>query len=80
MIKNGYKPLFLELDKEMQLIAANSFLREIGRIGAENDHGFSVLKRAVGILEAEEGMLGLDEVIGSISQSDPRKIVLKSYL
>ncbi len=75
LMRNGYTPLFMQMDERMQLIAGNAMMRAMARKASPNDQleGFTYIS---GVLEAgqlmkllPEGITALEEVYqGSVTK------------
>ncbi|WP_330207348.1 gamma-mobile-trio integrase GmtZ [Pseudomonas sp. AM14(2022)] len=67
LMKNGYTPVFMQMDERMQLIAGNAMMRAMARKVAPNDQleGFTCVS---GLLEAGQHMKLLPEGIKALKE------------
>jgi hypothetical protein len=67
LMRNGYAPLFMQMDERMQLIAGNAMMRAMARKVSPNDQleGFTVV---TGVLETAQQMKLLPEGIKALEE------------
>lgn len=67
LMRNGYSPVFMQMDERMQLIAGNAMLRAMARQASPNDQleGFSYV---VGAIEAGQHLKLLPDGIKSLEE------------
>jgi hypothetical protein len=67
LMRNGYTPIFMQMDERMQLIAGNAMMREMSRKASPNDQleGFTYI---TGVLEAGQHMKLLPDGIKALEE------------
>lgn len=77
--KGGYSPVFLELDEEMQLLAGNTFFRNIVDGSIESRNSSFLLQHSVGIIEASSDIKKISEIAHSIQSKIENGFSIKKY-
>jgi hypothetical protein len=73
LMKDGYKPIFMEMDERMQLIAGNAFMRKMANQVMPKDKLIEGLQRVCGYIESEQSLkrLGLlDDAFNEIAHKE----------
>ena len=77
LMKQGFEPLFMEMDDEQKLMAGNAFMRAMAKKAA-SDNSLVGYKKAVGYLETEDYLRDNSLLKAGLDELTQRAVSLKS--
>ena len=77
LIDEGYEPLLMNMDEDMQLIAGNAFIRALAKQSAREEWRIAGFQHVTGMIEAGQSMerkglldVGIDSLCSSLNESE----------